>query len=1120
MTAETRPPLTDDPARERATTDFTTNLVVRAGAGTGKTSLLVERLLNALGRGVVSMTRLAAITFTEKAAGELRQRLARGLDRLRGLAAGELTPDAVPSGEEARRAFDRLSGVEGVAPATIAARCLAAMEQLDRATVSTIHGFCSELLHAHPLEAGVDPGFAVDSGEHAETLRRELWQQFVARELGPGAPRAELWERLLGRTSLAALGALAHAMADFGLPAELLREPGGGRDDQTLFGTEASACVAALESVLARQSGLTELRLRLLRETRETLDAFAVDGSAGLRAVLRARPDLARRLADGSAYPGANKKLTGVDPAELDAAASRAWKLVKRLAPLDEELTAAAARAVAPFALEFREALLRRGLVSFDGLLALTRDLLRDHPDVRDQVKRRFHMLLVDEFQDTDPLQYEIVLLLSEVEADNASDPWAARLVPGKLFVVGDDKQSIYRFRGADHVAFERAVERIVGAGGAALYLVSNFRGVGPVLEPVNRLFEARDGLWQASDVQTEYVPIQAARVVEATEPRVELWTVDLPPDTRADDRREAEGRILARTIDRLVREERSCSFRQITIQLRAFTRLNLYLRPLRERAIPFVVDGGRDFHERPEVGQLIATLRALARPADQPALLAFLRSPAGGVSDEALAAYALDGGRFNWRAPVDARRHPRIAGRFAFLCSLAEETAHLPTDALVRRVVDRALLLPLGAAAFEGAQRVANLRRLAATAAEMGRDGRLSFDDIVAALREGRIADLQTDPPLADDAADAVLITNIHKMKGLENEVVFVPDLARGEYRPAPTDPVRVTRFKDGSAALALRVDGTCNGARIAFEQEHERHERAEETRVLYVALTRARERLVLLVGPSKKPSPWVGALAAWGYDPSRAPADGAALCDGAVIHRLVRPGPRVARADATAEEGAGPSVTRYEAALRRAQDVAPPFARPSDEADESDVAVRRPGQTDLFAWAEIPRPRARAVGVALHRLLQTWDGEDAERLRARLQPVCAEAARATGATPGPVLALTRELLESFLASPLGARFASVDKVARELPLLLRRDDGRAFRGSIDLLYRDDDGNLVVADYKTDVETDATRLRERYGEQVRVYARAARVALGLAEAPRAELWSLRTGERIAVETG
>jgi ATP-dependent helicase/nuclease subunit A len=1106
--------LPDAAARRRATTDFATNLVVLAGAGTGKTSLLVERMLTAIVAGIAPITKLAAITFTDKAAGEMRKRLALGLDRLRALARGEAADDEP---NEADRAFDYLVGEGGIPTRQIAGRALAALEELDQAKVTTIHGFCSELLHEHPVAAGVDPSFAVDSGEHAETVSRSCWKEFVARELGSGARRAELWKRLLSRLTLADVGVVARMLAGFHVPETLLRTPVTLPSLRELFGSQALALAAEIDALLDRQSGATDKTLAYFASVRKALEAFGRSDLDAFRERVEADPELVARF-DRSA-PAPNLRLSGVSPEEFEKVAGESFRLARALYSADDELAALLVEAIAPFALEFRETFLRQGHLSFDGLLALARNLLRDHPEVRCELKRRYRMLLVDEFQDTDPLQYEIVMFLAEKPDARARDALDAELEPGRLFVVGDAKQSIYRFRGADYGAYRRAVERIEECGGQSLYLVANFRSLRGVIDPVNHLFEASGGCWSASDYQPSYVRIEPVREDDGNPngPAVELWTVELSEGALAEARREAEGQVIAREIGRLV-DEGVCRYAEITILFRAFTRIAHYLRPLRQHGIPFVVDGGKDFLERPEVAQLMATLRTLAQPADQAALLAFLRSPAGGVADTELKEFADGGCHWNWQTRPSPQRFPLIASRFELLRSLARETRHLPADAVVRRVVERAQLLPLGAAAFEGAQRVANLRKLAAAGGELSRDGRLSLDEVVEALKAGRIANLETDPPLTDDASQAVRITSIHRMKGLENRWVILPDLARQEVRRGlESNRVEVARMPGERLALAVKASRTLNSTALWLERENELHGSAEETRVLYVALTRAKDRLVVVAGPSRREARWVTALSPWGYDPEQPPADGETLLGGKVLHRHLLPGAATTRpTPRLAHEDTRRAVRGFESAVEALHARArPPFAAPSGLEEEAGFASGR--GSELLPRLAARRELGRAVGIVIHRLLAWWSGDegDIDRL---LSAFASSAARAEGVEEAELVGEVREILDGFLGSPLAREFLRVEIIGREVPMLLRREEGVTFRGSIDLLYRETDGVPVVADYKTDRETNEVVLRDRYREQLGVYSRAVQHALELSRRPRAELWLLRSGRRIAVD--
>ncbi len=1091
--------LPDRDARRTATTVFDRNLVVEAGAGTGKTSLLVERLLVALGAGLADASSFAAITFTEKAAAEMRERLAAGLEELRALAGGARPDAAKASG----RAFAHLTGERGIAKADLAPRALSALVDLDRAKVVTIHGFCSELLRSHPLEAGVVPGFAVDDGPLYKALLDEAWEEFLRAELGPAAARGDLWRRLLSEADIGAVRKAALALAGFGVPAELLKGGGTGPDASGALRAEALRRIAEIDAVLSRQKGMTEGAVAKLGEYRRALALFSDGGAPALRDAIGREEDLGEALRKDP--PKANAKLRVVTPEELEGAARSARRLARLLATIDDGLAQALVEAAGPFALDARKRLLAQGAVSFDAILSLARDLLRERPAVREEARKRCRMLLVDEFQDTDPLQYEIVLYLAGRAGERERDAYAVPLEPGRLFIVGDPKQSIYRFRGADYAAFRRAVDRVVAEGGLELDLVTNFRSVPAVLGPVNDLFL---GSWRASPKQPEYVAIEAARPDEPPVPRVEIWTVG---GRSSGDRRDREGALVAERVRRLVEEE-GFAWSDVFVLLRAFTVVHHYVRPLRDAGIPFVVDGGRLFLDRPEVRHLMAVLRALARPSDPVALLAYLRSPAGAVPDDELAVHAALGGSWKLREEVDPARLPALAGALDRLRRLAVETADLPTDAVVRRAIARTGSLVLGAFAHEGAQRVANLGKLAATVAELARDGRLSLNDVLDEIENERASDVEGDSPLADENVEAVRVLTVHKAKGLESKVVLVVDLAREDARGDPSrDPIRMVDLTGGGRALGVAIGRTIDSARALRDLEEKEHEAAERQRLLYVAATRARERLIVLAGAGSEAA-WVEALGPWGYSSAGPPADGQEIAGGRVLHRVAPARWKVRTEPRGAVPEPSEAVEAFRAALLRYGEAArPPLVRPSglretlDDARET-AADARPGRSAR------DRDVARAAGIATHEVLERWDPLAGPIPDPLVRFAGLRAAEETGADAGDVEHDLREILAAFAASPLAARLASVEVLGREVPVLLRREDGSASSGVLDLLYREPDGAVVVADFKTDLGLPAEEARARYGPQVSVYAEAVRRSLGLDSVPRAELWLLRSG--------
>lgn len=1010
----------DQAARARAASDFATNLVVSAGAGTGKTTLLVERILTAIGSGVARLPEIAAMTFTDKAAGELRHRLASGLRRLQ---------------RDSRSSDARERAAEAEAA-------------LDGATVTTIHGFCSEILRAHPLAARLPPGFAVDRGLEGRRFAAEEWSAFVGDELGPSGRRAALWARLLRALDLATLSDLGRVLAGGAISETVLNEDPRAFDLQAVLGPAAARLAEELSATADGTEGLTNAPRTWLLDAARVLRTLSTEGVPAARSVLSASPKLADAMGKVR-----TAKVAEADAEALEALGKRARPFLKGLEAFDAQLEADLFEALLPFARRLRARQTRAGLVDFDGLLVRTRDLLRDDAAVRASLKRRFRMILVDEFQDTDPIQYEIVLFLAERSEDRTTDAYATRLEPGRLFIVGDAKQSIYRFRGADYAAYRRAVQHVLSQGGEELTLSSNFRSTPSILGPVNALFEEPgSSLWRSSDYLPPYVPIGAERDDDGRA-AVEVWTTTAGPGATAAERRRAEGLVLADEIRTLVGSDSGVRYDDVLILFRGFSDLAPYLRALREAGVPFVLSGGRTFFGRTEIVQAMAVLRAVADPADPIALLAYRRSPAGGVPDTDLYAEA---------ARADTPR-PALVAADARLLLLRANAASLPVDAAVRRVLEDSGLLALSGLAFEGSQRVANLKKLEAAAAEFSRDGRATLSETLNALEERFESEDEGDSPLADEDRDAVRIMSIHKAKGLESSIVILADTAAGRGdRPPKNETARMTRFDHGEF---VRLDGPAfrNGAAIAASLDDHLHRAAEDVRLLYVALTRARDRLIVF-GAEDQTTPWIEAISAWTTG---------------VTHRVIDFPRRAGAALAPPSIGAPDAVLRCDTAAAAVRALAaPPFRSPSDSGDAGDVLRAIEGAPE--------RSIAREAGRIVHARLAGID------------------ATATGAAADEAAAI----LLSFQGSELATRLASLDVLGHEVPVLLD-EDGARWSGTIDLLYRGGDGAIVVADFKTDSSDEGAI--ERHGHQLRVYAQAISRALPGAVV-RAELWMLRSG--------
>jgi ATP-dependent exoDNAse (exonuclease V) beta subunit len=349
---------------------------------------------------------------------------------------------------------------------------------------------------------------------------------------------------------------------------------------------------------------------------------------------------------------------------------------------------------------------------------------------------------------------------------------------------------------------------------------------------------------------------------------------------------------------------------------------------------------------------------------------------------------------------------------------------------------------------------------------------------------------------------------------------VIIVPDLAREAGRPRTVattlDPVRLP---DGRLHLAIRCNGRPDTARVWHEREQERHERAEEQRVFYVALTRARERLILLAGPARTATPWLDTLQAWGYDPARPPAAGARLAAGEVEHRLLAPGAVPAPVAGPAEPFPAAAVAAYNAATDLARAASRPrLHSPTGASEDPEAAGGAATPRSSAAGGTPASAEARGIGILVHRLLQEWQGADSKALAARIADLAPGVAAETAAAPARLATGSMEVMAAFLQSPLAARLSALAPLARELPVLLQGGDGSGWRGSIDLLYRDAGGALAVADFKTDRESDAALLAARHAPQLAVYAEAVRRAFRLTALPRSELWMLRHGSVVVLD--
>jgi ATP-dependent helicase/nuclease subunit A len=896
--------LPDAEARRAAIETLDRPLLVEAGAGTGKTTLVVERILHALAIGAARMPGVVAITFTEKAAAELRLRLRLQL--------------------EARLDDERLAGPPR-------ARLGRALVELDRASVSTIHAFAAGLLRARPVQAGIDSRFRTLDELESAHLFGAFWKSWMDAHVDDEATAAQLGAALLAGVRLE---------PDL---QRLSRELDAQRD--LIAGLEVRVPGDLASRLQAFVAGVEAARAHADSHCRDAADR----GVANLRAT-------AARLAPFARLPTESRLGLFLESLQIDARAGRAdgWdpgaaatnKALRRA--LRDEL-AALRQAISDrllhgvfawlrrFAADYGREKQRRGVLDFQDLLVYARRLLQDDVAVRRELGDRIDLLCVDEFQDTDPLQAEIVWLLAE--SGPPAPRWHDAVVGPKLFLVGDPKQSIYRFRRADPEVYERCAERVLASGGLRLDIVRNFRSRPAVIDWVNGVFAT---LFAPGD-GPRHVPLAAGPDALAT-PAV--WR--LQPaygDGGAEAERRAEAAAIVAWVARALRDRwpvrdgdgvRPLAARDIALLFARTSGVEIYEAALRAAGLPFQQEGGRQFFERQEVRDVLQALAAIDDPHDEVAVIATLRSPLFGVTDPELWLHRAHHGGFVYlQPPVESP----LAARLDLLAALHAERHADGVAGTITRLLDRTGARAFHAAQPHGAQALANLEMLQRHARQFEAAHGAGLREFVRAL-----ADIDRDAPRVaewapqDEEENRIRVLTVHMAKGLEFACVVLANVgARGSSRPPAFVVDRLAaklevKFAPTDAEQPLQTAGF-----EALQARERQRDDAEERRLLYVAATRARDYLVV-------PEPGPGGGGGFAKLLRAAPA---ALGDGGPL------GPFV---------DAGSAVPAARACVVAAADLPAPVPQRPPGVDRRDLEA---ASARRAAWAAHHAARLRAGGA-----------------------------------------------------------------------------------------------------------------------------------------------------------
>ncbi len=1062
------------------------NLVVEAGAGTGKTTLLIDRLCLAVLVQEIPVEKLVALTFTEKAAAEIKTRLSNMLRHLiTVLHHEELAQAELEDREKKNPLFKLLVEEFGLKAASetfsyemLLARAQAALNGLDRANVGTIHSFCADILKAYPLEAGIAPNAQIDSGQRAEHLFEARWNTFLDNELGLNAPRAEVWKRLLPEISLLDLKAFAQELC-------------GGQVDFEHY------------DYYAHRDLLIEECISKAQRAEEMAESFS-EGLKKLRKVENALPVAAEHLRrtvsflqGGEVGPAPEGELEcgslvkGWDEESFELAKD-ICAFAKKVTVENQRLFLEAYGLVKDFVLAVREDYRQEGILSFDDLIVKTRDLLQHQKNVRRALKEKFKLLFIDEFQDTDPVQGELLLLLAEEKTTAADSLDEVRLTPGKLFVVGDPKQSIYRFRGADITAYESFVDLILKQGGKKCFLRQNHRSECEIISAVNEVCSR--AMVQESRFQPAYEPIftnktQQQGAVEWLFVKQDEANAPVKKgagrdeNQAADDFRDNQAERIADWIEQHVgkltlKNGKKLAYKDITLLTRDFTTVGPYSSALRRRGIAFSVETDKDFYRKQEVNDFLNFLRVVANVQDRTSLVGVLRSPLGGFTDEEIYQMGRRGELTLLAKPQDQK----LADFYALINRFAQLAGRRALKDLLEDILEETFLPEACVAAYEGERTLDNLRRLVGLAEGYASDEPVSLGQFLAdvqTLLEEKPERLGAPP--TDDAQDTVSVMTIHKSKGLEAPVVILADISKK--KSAATASAHIFSWR--RRMHGFRVGPVCDINLAFLEEEQKKHERCEAIRVLYVALTRAREKLLLVAdnrdGVLKSAAPF--ALAGLWPDGETLELTQAGLRVPVRYFSFVSPETFRYRHTPGAEQ---PGHAVDAASWRTAHN--------QRAARYQALLAKQNKQTpsELFSGGDLFSDEQRAgaeLGTLCHRAL--------EFLLNRKETVVSQAVSRAALQLGlsSRAAEGEALVTPFAQSALFQEILSDKLLACEMPFSFLTHEGSVASGVVDVVLEEPNGAVWIVDYKTDKVLPGQErgvLEQKYRPQLSVYKQAA----------------------------
>lgn len=1044
----------DTESRELILSQLDKNYMVEASAGTGKTTNIVGRMVSLIATGSCEVHQLVAVTFTRKASAELRDRF----------------------NAEVRRACDEDRSDSEL-------ECLrSALPRLGAVFIGTFHSLCSMMLRERPIESAVDPGFReIDDAEDL-AMREDAWRTFIDDLHAKGDGRLDRIEELGLETHR-----LKSCFQNFINYPDVDEWPAGDEDepDTDSLRKEVRAYVDRLDAL--KDSFPVDRKTDTAMDRFETIVKRAKDIQWERRGQFYSLVELFKRKEAGVVIKWWSDK--------KDAKSEKtAWQEFR------EDVIEPALKKWYQFRYRFVIETLQHaqaglgklrqaaGGLGFNGLLLQAAQALRNNADLRRYFQSRFTHLLVDEFQDTDPVQAEIISFL--VSSNHEETEWRKCILqPGRLFLVGDPKQSIYRFRRADIVTYSQMKKLVVRSDGEVLTLTKTFRTTSKVRNWINEVFSEK-----FPEKENTYSPMYSPLEVGRSDDEAQLdgvFKLQVPVDLRRDESLEWEAERIARYICQALNEKWTVPRTERQLQqgvspevrpddfmiiTKIKSPLQAYARALDRYGIPNVVSGGNAFADIDELKLLINVLRAVDDPRNPLPYVAVLRGSGLGFSDRELFEIKSQAGRLGYAVPIPDDLEQNLRGKLERINSRFSRymlwLRSLPFTAAAQRICSDLGLLAASVSHVDGNVRCGSLLKVL----EWLRSQSGDFDsaiDMITYLESLTVAAEAEGATVLPPAETAVRLINLHKAKGLESQVVFLAcsfgkgggsvnfHVDRSGEKTLGYIGIQIVKGeKPKQYTLPIAIPADWND-KVAVEEEFQK---GENTRLLYVACTRAASQLVITTNGDDSYSAW---------KPLTANLSSAGLLE---IPPKVEPRPLISTSKelGSREDAESQIAQSWKQTLARSYNV----VAAKTSALESE---RRP------TW-QASGDYGHRWGTAIHDLLELRS----KNKKADLKPIAERMAAELELGNDRVMEMLATV-SAVTKSDIWKRAQQSQQVFAEVPFECEKNDcdvPTLVRGVIDLVFQEDDG-WVIVDYKTDDVSDSNvaEFVEYYGEQLNAYA-------------------------------